>query len=323
MTRAHWWLVDKLSWTLEPAERDAVCGDLLEAGETGGRALLNVLGLVVRRQSGLWKNWRPWATLVGLGAPLGILLSVVSRRMAGGTAIPIWMYVNNWTMVYLESPGARSDLVNNFAGILKGYLLLACWSWATGHARVSLPPNHFSQRRPILPCRVVRGPGAGAATSRLLRPQRRRVFADVLRRDVPVDRASRPGLAPLILGNASGTPIGDVPATTPHDSVGVRRCNRSCAGDPELGLDPVFGRRISSLYAVDARTRLLTPSGSSATPPNTDPATDSGRTGWVHRRNGSLASTARQDSPGLTARVRKGYMESTRPSLLLKETVPC
>ena len=211
MTRAHWWLVDKLSWTLEPAERDAVCGDLLEAGETGGRALLNVLGLVVRRQSGLWKNWRPWATLVGLGAPLGILLSVVSRRMAGGTAIPIWMYVNNWTMVYLESPGARSDLVNNFAGILKGYLLLACWSWATGHARVSLPPNHFSQRRPILPCRVVRGPGAGAATSRLLRPQRRRVFADVLRRDVPVDRASRPGLAPLILGNASGTPIGDVP----------------------------------------------------------------------------------------------------------------
>ena len=144
MTRAHWWLVDKLSWTLEPAERDAVCGDLLEAGETGGRALLNVLGLVVRRQSGLWKNWRPWATLVGLGAPLGILLSVVSRRMAGGTAIPIWMYVNNWTMVYLESPGARSDLLNNFAGILKGYLLLACWSWATGFMLGSLSRRTIS-----------------------------------------------------------------------------------------------------------------------------------------------------------------------------------
>ena len=36
MTRIYWWLVDLLSRTLEPDERDAVRGDFAESGETGG-----------------------------------------------------------------------------------------------------------------------------------------------------------------------------------------------------------------------------------------------------------------------------------------------
>jgi hypothetical protein len=132
MTRIGWWLADGLAGMLERDERDAVFGDFAESGETGERALRNVMGLVVRRQAALWKDWRPWLTLVGLVIPLGILLSLGSRMMASRSATPIWMYVNNWTMAHLESPGARGDLVSNSAAIFKQYLMLVCWSWASG-----------------------------------------------------------------------------------------------------------------------------------------------------------------------------------------------
>jgi hypothetical protein len=34
-----------------------------------------VLGLVVRRQLGLWKDWHPWLALIGIGGGVGIPLS--------------------------------------------------------------------------------------------------------------------------------------------------------------------------------------------------------------------------------------------------------
>jgi hypothetical protein len=61
---------------LEHDEREAVCGDFAESGETGWRALRNLLGLIVRRQAALWKGWQPWLTIVGLVGPLGMLLSL-------------------------------------------------------------------------------------------------------------------------------------------------------------------------------------------------------------------------------------------------------
>src|SRR5205823_12219606 len=51
-----------------PDERVAVRGDFAESGETGGQALHDVLGLVVRRQAALWQGWRPWLVFVGLVA---------------------------------------------------------------------------------------------------------------------------------------------------------------------------------------------------------------------------------------------------------------
>lgn len=112
MTRICWWLVNIVSRLLEPDERDAVRGDFAESSETGGRALRDVLGLVVRRQVTLWKDWRPWLALAGLVGPLGMLLSLVSRRSADGSAIHIWMYVNNWTWAYVTNAGARHDLAH-------------------------------------------------------------------------------------------------------------------------------------------------------------------------------------------------------------------
>jgi hypothetical protein len=74
MTPVSWWLVDKLSLSLESDERKAVRGDFAESGATGGRALRDLLGLVARRQAALWADWRPWLALVGIVVPIALIL---------------------------------------------------------------------------------------------------------------------------------------------------------------------------------------------------------------------------------------------------------
>jgi hypothetical protein len=134
MTRICWWLIAVACRLLEPDEREVVLGDVAESGETGTRALRDVLGLVVRRQAAFWKDWRPWLALVGVVVPFGMLLSLLSRRVADGTAIPIWMYVNNWTWAYVSSSGFRLDLAHSAATVSLQYVTLACWSWTSGFA---------------------------------------------------------------------------------------------------------------------------------------------------------------------------------------------
>jgi hypothetical protein len=45
MTRICWWFVDLVSRMLDPDEREAVRGDFVESGESGGHALRGVLGI--------------------------------------------------------------------------------------------------------------------------------------------------------------------------------------------------------------------------------------------------------------------------------------
>jgi hypothetical protein len=74
MTEMAWSLVDVVSRLLEREEREAVQGDLAEAGENAWQGLWDVLGLVIRRQALLWKNWRPWLAAFGLALPGSFLL---------------------------------------------------------------------------------------------------------------------------------------------------------------------------------------------------------------------------------------------------------
>ncbi|MDA1313072.1 MAG: hypothetical protein O2968_07040 [Acidobacteria bacterium] len=83
MTRACWWLADKLSRTLEADERDAVRGDFAESGATGGQALREMLGLAARRQAGLWRDWRPWLALIGIAVPTAVILRQFSHSLHG------------------------------------------------------------------------------------------------------------------------------------------------------------------------------------------------------------------------------------------------
>jgi hypothetical protein len=78
MSRLCWWLVELVSRLLEPAERETVRGDLAESSETGERALRGVLGLVVRRQAALWRDWHPWLALFGIAGLTGAILSQIA-----------------------------------------------------------------------------------------------------------------------------------------------------------------------------------------------------------------------------------------------------
>jgi hypothetical protein len=85
--------------------------------------VLAVVGLVIRREAALWRNWRPWLAAFGLAVPSSFLLMGFSlsvsrayQQLAGG---PI-LHATGITV----GPG--------FALFLCNVLLLAAWSWTGG-----------------------------------------------------------------------------------------------------------------------------------------------------------------------------------------------
>jgi hypothetical protein len=132
------WLADKLSGALDPVEREAVLGDLAESETGPSRAVRELTGLIVRRQAMAWQGRQPWLGLTALAIPLGFVLSLVSRWWADGSAIYLWLYFDNWTWGYLDSPGARRDFLAFIANLGLSYLTLSAWSWTTGFVLGSL-----------------------------------------------------------------------------------------------------------------------------------------------------------------------------------------
>lgn len=132
MTRAAWWLIEHLSRLLERDERDAVMGDLAESQEPCLQALRDVLSLVVRRQMPLCADWHAWIVFLFLVGPFGMLLSLVSSRVADSSAIYFWLYGSAWNLRLLDNPGFRSELAHCVVLVAMGYLTLACWSWSIG-----------------------------------------------------------------------------------------------------------------------------------------------------------------------------------------------
>ena len=131
-------LTDLVAGALEPDEREAVRGDLAECGIDGAHAVLDVAGLVVRRHAALWLHWRPWAALLGVAVPLGMLLSLMCRYWSENTAIDTFVYVHNGSWSYLSYPGWREDVLRAAAGVALASMALGCWSWATGFVIGSL-----------------------------------------------------------------------------------------------------------------------------------------------------------------------------------------
>lgn len=112
---AGWSLTEIAAHLLHPEERETVLGDLSEAHENAWRGLLEVLGLVARRQLLLWKNWRPWVSGFGLALPSSFLL------MGASVAV---------SMAY-QGLNAQKSL-NQSSLFLFQALLLAAWSWSGG-----------------------------------------------------------------------------------------------------------------------------------------------------------------------------------------------
>lgn len=132
MNRVCWRLADLASQLLERDERDVVCGDLSEARATGPQALREVVGLVWRRQLLLWTEWRPWVALATLGVPLGLLLGATAAVWTYTDAIYAWLYVDNWTWAYIQSPGSRLELERHVVSFAFRVAALTSASWASG-----------------------------------------------------------------------------------------------------------------------------------------------------------------------------------------------
>jgi hypothetical protein len=133
-THGVWTLpAEFISCLLEPDERDAVLGDLVESRETQVKTLLAVFGLVVRRQTALWDNWRPWLAVVGLICIVGPLLRLVSLQVGA----PLFMNFRTfwkYGSLYPSGMTVSEEVVVCMCGAL-GLLL---WSWTSGFVLGSL-----------------------------------------------------------------------------------------------------------------------------------------------------------------------------------------
>lgn len=129
MTNLGWALVDFVSQLLEPCEREAVKGDLIEGGESGWGASLGVLGLVIRRQAEAWKNWRPWLAAFGLALPGSFLLMGYSVSVSHGYQEWIGPSVTRATGLTV-APGLTLLACN--------VVLLTGWAWTGGFVLGSL-----------------------------------------------------------------------------------------------------------------------------------------------------------------------------------------
>jgi hypothetical protein len=119
MERVMTSLVEVAAQLLGPCEREAVLGDLEEAGESSWRGLLGVLGLVIRRETALWKGWQPWAAAFGLALPFSFVLMGFSLSVG-------------WSYQRFVGSGA------GFWTLVSRLFLLVAWSWTGGFVVGSL-----------------------------------------------------------------------------------------------------------------------------------------------------------------------------------------
>jgi hypothetical protein len=82
MTRAGWWLVESTARLLKGDQREAVLGDLVEAGQSTWTSLKDILDLALRMQAALWKDWRPWFAGFGVSLPASFLLMGLSLSVS-------------------------------------------------------------------------------------------------------------------------------------------------------------------------------------------------------------------------------------------------
>ena len=129
MTRTHWPLVEVAARLLERGEREAVLGDLLETGEGAWRSLLDVLGLVVRRQLLLWKRWQPWFAVFGLALPSSLLLMGISVSVSS-----IYQRLTDHSILVGSSHAIHEGFFLLFS---RGLLLIGC-AWACGFVMGSI-----------------------------------------------------------------------------------------------------------------------------------------------------------------------------------------
>jgi hypothetical protein len=120
---------DALLRSLDPAEREAVCGDFVELAMTDGQAAKSLLGLVIRRQLGLWREWNPWFVLVALVIPVCPLLEIMCNQLGHGIWPSLVMWLHHGVAYRTgDTPAAF------WTGVCIRAMALSTWSWMSAFA---------------------------------------------------------------------------------------------------------------------------------------------------------------------------------------------
>lgn len=129
MTSFGWSSIEVAARLLRLDEREAILGDLLEADVSIWQGLIEVAGLLIRRQAAHWKRWQPWLAAFGLALPGSLLLM--------GASISV-------SSTYQRLLGHRivsGSLLTVHDGLLQLMclvFLLIAWSWTGGFVVGSL-----------------------------------------------------------------------------------------------------------------------------------------------------------------------------------------
>ncbi len=124
MSAIVWPLVELTSRLLDHEEREVVIGDLLETNENAWRGLLDVFGLVFRRQAALWRDFRPWLAGFALALPSSYLLMTASLSVTCTyeRLVNHKVYAGHWPTGH-----------EGFPLLLCHIVLLIAWSWSAGY----------------------------------------------------------------------------------------------------------------------------------------------------------------------------------------------
>lgn len=124
--------LDLLSRRLCVEEREAVLGDFLDAGTSGPRALLELAGLVARRELALWAGWRPWLALVAVVCPLVLMMCLFFVPLMNSYQLYAWIIGNypHFDRTMLEQTGLTPE--RGIVLMLRKAALLGLWSWTSG-----------------------------------------------------------------------------------------------------------------------------------------------------------------------------------------------
>ena len=145
MSGIGWAVVNATALLLEPAEQEAVLGDLEEAGGSFVRNWLDVVGLLARRQLNLWKSWRPWLAAFGLAMPCSFLLMGYSLSVS-----KMFLLLRGWPAGLAGDAGVTQVI----GGFLTRLLLLSIVAWCGGYLVGSLSRKTLgaSAVACVLPC---------------------------------------------------------------------------------------------------------------------------------------------------------------------------
>jgi hypothetical protein len=123
------WSTQALSRSLDSGERETVLGDLAELGLTDRQAMKGMLGLVLRRRLGLWKEWEPWFVLVAIVVPIGPLLARSSNDLVQSLLpnLAMWFRHGIYYETGISFPAFLAALGFRAAAIIT-------WSWTSAFA---------------------------------------------------------------------------------------------------------------------------------------------------------------------------------------------